>query len=118
MITAVEITAPNQEDWDGSYWDPWESLGLRCCSYNAVIDIAAIRVLESVQAGQFGTDIAGIDPVLVELLKSIFCSHNWCEYGTSPRGCFPMDREGFHLLIDGWKAYYGRKWQEDYVHEA
>jgi hypothetical protein len=109
--------APNAEDEHGDYWDPWEALGLPCCSYNSKIDQAAIDVLRLVAGPEFiyCTDIAeqtGHSPVLVEMFQGIFSSANWCEYGTSPRGCWPIDRNGFHKIVEAWEAYFERRWGE------
>lgn len=111
--TVAEIIKPNAEDEDGEYWDPWEALGLACLSYNSEIDENAIAVLEGVQARQFNSDIAaatGMTQAHVELFQGIFCSADWCEYGTSPRGCWPIDRDGFPKLIEAWQAYFARHW--------
>lgn len=111
-----EIIKPNAEEWDGAYWDPWEALGLRCCSYNSAIDHEALCVLRGIQEGKYCSGIAteyGMSESHVELLQSIFCSAGWCEYGTSPRGCWPIDREGFPALIEAWDAYYERQWERE-----
>lgn len=110
---AAAIVQPNAQGPFEDYWDPWEALRIGCCSYHSAIDVAAIRVLEGIHSGKYCTDIAhenDLDPLLVEMLQGIFCSADWCEYGSSPRGCFPTDRENFHLLIDGWKTYYKITW--------
>lgn len=111
-----EIIKPNAEDEIGEYWDPWDALGLSCCSYNSELDRAAIEVLRLLAGDDFVycTDIAertGLSPLMVEMLQGIFCSANWCEYGTSPRGCWPIDREGFSALVTAWEAYYQRHWK-------
>jgi len=111
-----EIIKPNAEDEIGDYWDPWESLGLRCCSYNSEIDAQALEVLRGMAKAEYCDDIAkraGMSPSHVELFQSIFCSAGWGEYGTSPRGCWPIDREGFPALIAAWEDYYRRQWNEE-----
>lgn len=111
----AEIIAPNAEDGDGDYWDPWDVLGLHCLSYNSEIDRDAINVLQGIQDKLYCTDIAekyAMSSSHVELLQSIFCSANWCEYGTSPRACFAIDRDGFPALIAAWEAYYARQWND------
>jgi hypothetical protein len=110
-----EIIKPNAEDEIGDYWDPWESLGLRCCSYNSEIDAQALEVLRGMAKVEYCDEIAkraGMSPSHVELFQSIFCSAGWGEYGTSPRGCWPIDREGFPALIAAWEDYYRRQWNE------
>ena len=118
--TAAEITAPNAEDEDGEYWDPWEALGLRCLSYNSEIDQNAIDVLRGIGDKLYNSDIAartGLPAQYVELLQSIFCGSDWCEYGTSPRGCFPM-ADDFPALIAAWEAFYERRWGEPPAQKA
>lgn len=113
-----EIIVPNAGDEHGDYWDAWIALDLNCCSYNSVIDQQAIDVLRGIGDGLYNTDIAertGMATSHVELLQSIFCTAGWCEYGTSPRGCWPVDREGFPDLIAAWEAYYERVWKEPSV---
>lgn len=115
----MELMQPNAEDWDGDYWNPWEALGLGCCHYNSEIDAQAIWVLQGIADKKFNTDIAeetGLSPSHVELLQGIFCSRDWAEYGTSPRGCFPnygSEFEDLGRLIASWKAYYLRHWSEE-----
>lgn len=114
-----DVIQPNAEDEHGDYWDPWQFLGLHCLSYSSVIDQNAIDVLRGMQDGLYCTDIAaraGMAPEHVELLQGIICSHNLGEYGTSPRGCWPTDREGFPALIAAWEAYYERQWGEPAPH--
>jgi hypothetical protein len=116
-----EIIRPNAEDENGKYWDPWEALGLPCCSYNSDIDENALAVLRGMESATYATDIAertGMSPAHVELLQSIFCSAGWGEYGTSPRGCWPIDRDGFPALIAAWEAYYERQWGEPATAES
>jgi hypothetical protein len=111
-----EITKPNAEDFDGDYWDPWEALGVRCASYNSEIDLNAIAVLRGIADGLYNSDIAertGLTPAHVELFQALFCGADWCEYGTSPRGCFPLYRDDFPRLIEAWENYYRRHWDEE-----
>lgn len=111
-----EIILPNAEDENGDYWDAWQALGLSCCSYNSEIDDQALAVLRGVNEAVYCDDIAkrtGMAPSHVELFQSIFASVGWAEYGTSPRGCWPIDREGFPALIAAWEEYYRRTWKTE-----
>jgi hypothetical protein len=111
-----EIIQPNTEDFDGEYWDPWDALCNRCASYSGQVDQDAINVLKGIRDKLYCSDIAalyGMSESHVELLQCIFCSANWCEYGTSPRGCFPIDREGFPALIAAWEDFYRRHWKQE-----
>lgn len=113
----AEILEPNVEDENGPYWDPWSALGISCASYSSQIDADAIHILKAIASRQFNSDIAvmlGLPEQYVELLQSIFCSAGWCDYGTSPRGCFPaMDWNEFQAIISAWEAYYDRQWNNE-----
>ena len=109
-----DIITPNGEDENGVYWNPWDALGQSCLSYNSEIDAEAISVLRGIAAGKYCHNIAtetGLSPSHVELFQSIFAGAGWCEYGTSPRGCWPIDREGFPALIEAWESYFQRQWK-------
>jgi hypothetical protein len=115
--TIAEIIAPNEEDENGPYWDPWIALDIHCASYSGAVDQDALNVLRLIGGPEFiyCTGIAerlGLSASHVELLQSIFCSADWCDYGTSPRGCFPTDRDGFPALIAAFEVYYERQWGE------
>lgn len=111
---APDPLAPNAEDQDGEYFDPWQALGLHCSAYSSTTDEAAIAVLKGIRDKLYSTDIAErakLDETLVELLQEIFCSADWCEYGTSPRGCWFIE-DGFgDRIITAWEAYYKRHWE-------
>lgn len=116
--------APNQEDEDGPYWDPWTALGISCGGYSSAVDSEAIAVLRAIRHGveesRYVTGIAaatGLSEGHVELWQYIFCSADWCEYGTSPRGCWIVHDHGDDFgdrLIAAWEAYYERQWKEPF----
>lgn len=112
----AEILEPNEEDENGPYWDPWSALGIYCATYNSRIDADALAVLVGIHKGLFNEEIAAahvLPEQYVELLQSIFSSAGWCDYGTSPRGCFPSDPVSFPKIIDTWREYYRRTWGEN-----
>lgn len=114
----MDPLAPNSEDENGDFFDPWEALGMSCCSYNSAIDQQAIDVLRCIREKLYCSDIAariGLTPEHVELFQSMFSSANWCEYGTSPRGCWFVYDYGDNFgdrLIAAWEAYFERHWNE------
>lgn len=118
MSEAASQLEPNEEDWDGPYWDPWTSLDLPCLSYNSAIDCDFLHVLCGIRDKLYCDAIAeraSLEPKHVELIQSIFCSARWAEYGTSPRGCFPnygSEFEDLGRVIDLWVQYYERHWKE------
>lgn len=106
---------PNAEDENGPYWDPWEAIEIHCGGYNSEVDADAIAVLKAIRNGGYVSHIAketGLSEAHVELWQYIFCSADWCDYGTSPRGCFPMPGIDFPALIAAWETYYERSWGE------
>ena len=121
---------PNSEDMRGPYWDPWLAMGVPCGGYSSTVDDDALSVLRAIndgtKSGRAGgeyrnyvteiTKTTSLSETHVELYQYLFCSANWCEYGTSPRGCwFVYDYgEGFgDRLITAWEEYYQRKWVDD-----
>lgn len=111
------------EDWEpreafeatGGY-DPWERLGIGCATYNSTVDEQALAVLKGIRDGLFNTDIAkhtGMSREHVELFQYIFCSADWCEYGTSPRGCFPMDYDEFGKIVENFEKHIEVEWGGD-----
>lgn len=128
MTEAVNISfAPNSEDESGSYWDPWDAMHIHNGGYSSNVENDAIEILRAIRdgvkdgrdGGQYGnyvTDIAnktGLSEGHVELWQYIFCSAGWCNYGTSPRGCFPDQSIDFDALIEAWAGYYRRKWEQE-----
>jgi len=119
--------APNSDDMEGPFWDPWIAMGVQCGGYSAGVDLDAIEVLRAIrdgvaagrsggEYGNFVTDIAertGLSRTHVELYQYMFCSVNWCDYGTSPRGCFPEYGFDFDGLIEAWCKYYVRRWGQE-----
>lgn len=92
---------------------PWEALGLNYAGYSSEQDRQAIAIMECIGDGMFCNDIArklGLSPDHVELWQYIFCSADWCEYGTSPRGCWPIDKERWASEIENWRRYQEVAW--------
>lgn len=127
MVDLDNLFEPNSEDGDGPYWDPWEVIAIPAGGYNSSVDLDAIYVLRAIRDGvasgksgddykNYVTDISkriGMSESHVELWQYIFCSADWCDYGTSPRGCFPAHGLQFDALITAWEAYYVRRWKEE-----
>ena len=100
----------------GEIDDPWDELGLQCCSYNSVIDAQVIWVLRGIRDKMYSDDIAqkyDMSPEHVELLQSIFASKNITEYGVSPRGCWFDHNLNADEYIGKWESYYRFTWEEE-----
>lgn len=115
----ADMLEPNAEDENGSFFDPWDALGLYCLSYNSEIDQRAIAVLRGIGEKLYCSEIAQRASMAedhVELFQSIFCSANWCEYGTSPRGCWFVHNQGPDFgarMIAAWETYFARMWPKE-----
>jgi hypothetical protein len=95
-------------------FDPWEEFGLRCVNYNSQIDEDMINVMKCIKNKKYNSDIAvelNLSEQYVELLQSILCSKNICEYGTSPRGCWFMHSIDADEYINKWQEYYKNNWE-------
>lgn len=93
-------------------FDPWELFPSVYGSYESAFDQLAIQVLEDVRdMTHHRTDLAA------RMFREMLCTAELCDYGTSPRVCFP--NQAFKPLIDPllakWKEYYRATWGEDYT---
>lgn len=91
-------------------FDPWEGFQVYG-NYSSEFDEVALTVLENLSKQTFdGESIAH------EMFREMLCKRGLCDYGTSPRVCFPTER--FRLLlpeyIGRWKKYYETVWGEPY----
>lgn len=95
---------------EGEIFDPWEIFPCFYGSYSSAFDEMAIEVLEAIQnrASFVGESLAH------EMFREVLCTSGFCDYGTSPRGCFPDRRTDFAellpTLIEKWKQYYTVEW--------
>lgn len=114
-LTAV-LAKPMAEDREMmslDTFDPWELFPSLYGSYSSDFDECAIEVLEALHGGQFD----GRRDLAAEMLREMFCTAHLCDYGSSPRACFPSTRFAPFIpeLIEKWKAYYQLQWGEAYV---
>jgi len=98
-----------------NYFDPWEALGLPIYGYASAFDQCAIQVLEGFKKPYQDrrSDLSS------DMFREMLCAKDFCDYGTSPRGCFPNLNfaELLPLLIDKWKEHYALNWDEPYVED-
>lgn len=106
--------APTGPDDIVDTFDPWEILPCFYGSYSSAFDDVAILVLENIRDEKFG-EAAG-EGVAHEMFREVLCTYNLCDYGTSPRGCFPNWGSGFEHtlddLIDKWRQYRTAQWED------
>lgn len=86
--------------------------------YSAGIDLDIYRVAKEIGRPGFKymTEIAeatGLEENYVELIQTLLCAADWCNYGTSPRGCFPDDDNVYPQLLEQLKSYIAKKWDVD-----
>lgn len=108
----VELAKPIAEDHyqqcDETF-DPWEPLGCLYGSYSDDFDDMALLVLENLQAREFGGE-----GLAHQMFREILCKIDLCEYGSSPRVCFPRSefRDMLPGLIAKWREYCAMQWAD------
>ena|ERR1039458_2593736 len=88
------------------YFDPWDIFPIYG-SYSSAFDDMALEVLENLLDSKFeGEELAH------EMFREMLCKMSLCDYGTSPRVCFPTSELKGLLpeLIKKWKQYYKLMW--------
>jgi hypothetical protein len=90
-------------------FDPWDIFPALYGSYDSDFDDCAIDVLTELRDGEKRRDDLG-----AEMLREMLCVANLCDYGTSPRFCFPTSEFKALLpeLIDKWCSYRNQHWAE------
>ena len=93
----------------GDTFDPWELFPALLGSYSPDFDELAIEVLKSMHTGyRCGqrNDLAS------EMFREMLCTSNLCDYGSSPRACFPTEEFKVLLpsLIEKWILYSQIAW--------
>lgn len=93
-------------------FDPWEHFQLYG-SYSSVFDDMAILTLTDILNGTYEAEKEY--ELAQEMFREMLCEQGLCDYGTSPRVCFPT-AEFKKLLpeyIAKWKEYYKMMWGRD-----
>jgi hypothetical protein len=115
LAKPVKIEAEERQ-WTraaGEVFDPWEIFPSIYGSYSSEFDDMAILVLENLLNVKWGAD-AG-EGLAHQMFREMLCVENLCDYGTSPRGCFPTPefRDVLPALLEKWRAYRAAEWEED-----
>lgn len=109
---ATELRKPidNGEMDSGDYFDPWSLFPALYGSYDAAFDWCAIDVLEGL--GKYDDTVRR--DLASDMFREMLCKYDFCEYGTSPRACFPTPqvKELLPQWIGRWKEYYAVQWSE------
>lgn len=91
-------------------FNPWNIFQSLYGTYSDDFDQCAIDVLCDIRDGQRRrVDLAA------EMFREMLCTADLCDYGTSPRGCYPTIefREILPELIERWKAFSRASWNLD-----
>jgi len=88
-------------------FDPWEIFPCLHGSYDSRFDECAIDVLTEVMNFDRKREDLGAD-----MFREMLCNLNLCDYGTSPRVCFPTTafKEVLPELIEKWKQHAELAW--------
>jgi hypothetical protein len=91
-------------------FDPWEMLGMYG-TYDMAFDVMAIDTLSEIAEAR----IIVIDrPLSHDMFREILCHKNLCDYGSSPRSCFPTQyfKPLIMPLIEKWYAHTIVVWKD------
>lgn len=108
--------AIDNESQSSDDFDPWEMFPCVYGSYSSEFDNMALRVLDNlILTTQNRWDSQRPEELAHEMFREILCTTELCEYGTSPRTCFPT-AEFAKLLpryAQRWREYYQMQWGEE-----
>ena len=92
-------------------FDPWQIFPAIYGSYCASFDRCAIEVLTEIQVNYRVREDLGAD-----MLREMLCVSDLCNYGTSPRVCFPTTyfKPLIPELIEKWRTWAALSWGEDW----
>ena len=90
-------------------FNPWDIFPVLYGSYDSAFDRCALEVLYDLRDGERRRDDLGAD-----MLREMLCTASLCDYGTSPRWCWPTAdfKSLLPKLIERWQAYYRAEWEE------
>lgn len=101
------------DDGEAGRFDPWDLFDHAIYgSYSSDFDDMAILVLDNIVNGRWGSDHG--EGLAHEMFREMLCCANLCDYGTSPRGCFPngYTRDLLPALLAKWREYREVEWGE------
>lgn len=108
----AELAKPDTEE-DFAHDDsfaPWSLFPTLYGSYDSAFDDMAIEVLSELAAEPLRWDR---DDLGAQMFREMLCTARLCDYGTSPRVCFPTPdfKELLPGLIKRWEAYRDQVWK-------
>ena len=111
----AQLAKPISDREDGmasvEEFDPWEIFPSLYGSYSSEFDDMAILVLGNIINKRWGEG----EGLAHEIFREMLCTAGLCDYGTSPRGCFPNYsikgiEEMLTALLEKWRAYRIANW--------
>ncbi len=98
----MEFDSPSDDEFD-----PWALFPAVYGSYSSDFDDMAIEVLEGIAAMPRCWDR---DDLGAQMFREMLCKSDLCDYGTSPRVCFPTPEFEAVLgdLVSRWKTFRER----------
>lgn len=94
---------------DGECFDPWDLFPCLYGTYSREFDDLAIAILSNLKDNTYNrADLAA------EMFREILCTTGLCDYGTSPRACFPTTafEERLPRLIERWREFSQISWSQ------
>lgn len=113
VVELLKLPLPkgaNSLGYEGEF-DPWDIFSCFYGSYSAEFDEVALTVLKTLANQIKRTD----EHIAHEMFREVLCTHNLCDYGTSPRYCFPTQafKKILPKLIQKWEEYFKVAWGEE-----
>lgn len=90
-------------------FDPWDMFHLYG-SYSSEFDEVALTVLKNIAHTTYENE-----NVAHEMFREMLCTKGLCDYGTSPRTCFPTEQFEKMLpeYIEKWEKYSKKMWGDE-----
>lgn len=109
---ALSLPLPTEFEGRGEegYFDPWELFPCLYGTYDGDFDKCAIEVLGELISGNKTRGDLG-----AEMFREMLCTAYLCNYGSSPRVCFPTSdfKPLVPALHEMWKRYSFVQWRGD-----
>ena len=103
----------DHRDVNPDNFDPWDDIISNIHGgYSSDADRLMIAALESVRDRKTW-ELIDAEGFAGELALYILSGNHLINYGTSPRGGWPMHEDLWQPLIDKWKAYAAIVWSDD-----
>lgn len=109
VVEALKLGLPETQDDCGceGVFDPWEIFPCFFGHYSSDFDEMALLTLRNIRDRKYeGEGLAH------QMFREYLCRSELCDYGTSPRVCFPTTAFEKLLpdLIDKWQAFSDVQW--------